>query len=348
MPSPQSDPGTLADPWAIEPTDFPFAAGIKSKCRFLLNYAVLAPSGHNSQPWRFRLGEDWIEVLADRSRRLPVVDPEDRELTMSCAAAAETLVLAARAFGLAPELTQLPDGGASDLIARVKIASGAAGPVTPEVHEAIVHRRTTRRSFAPDPLPDTLRTACVSAARSVGITAVFAGDEATHCIIADLVAESDLRQFDDPAFRRELAQWIRPRDTPSRDGMSSAAFGMPDALSGLGAFMIRTFDVGGLAASGDAKLIREGSPTFMVLASPGDAPADWVAAGCALADILITLSAEGWAASYLNQPIEVDDLRPKLKTALGIDGHPQLLLRVGRAELPAPSARRSVDEVLVR
>lgn len=347
MPAPRSEPGAPDNPWAVRPADFPAAAGMKHKLRFLLNYAVLAPSGHNSQPWRFRLGESHVEVLADRSRRLPVVDPEDRELTMSCAAAAETFTLAARASGLAPELTPLPENRDPNTIALIDFASGPSSPVSPAVLDAIVRRRTTRSTFAPEVLPETLRTACVSAAQTVGASAVFAGDEATHRIIADLVAEGDRRQFDDPAFRRELAHWIRPRDAPGRDGMSSAAFGMPDALSGLGGFMIRTFDIGGVAASGDARLIRDGSPVFMVLASPGDAPSDWVAAGRALADVLITLSAEGWTASYLNQPIEVDDLRPKLKAALGIDGQPQLLLRVGRAELPAPSARRPVDEVLV-
>lgn len=275
-----------------------------------------------------------------------MVDPKDRELTMSCAASAETLAVAARAFGLAARVVPLPTSNSPDEIARINIASRKTGPVVPRVLEAILQRRTTRKPFSPDPLPEKLQAACVSVARSVGVMTVFAGDEATHRMIANLVAEGDRRQFDDPAFRRELAHWMRPRDAPGRDGMSGAAFGMPDALSGLGGFMIRTFDIGGVAASGDARLIRDGSPVFMVLASPGDAPADWVAVGRALADILIILSAEGWTASYLNQPIEVEDLRPKLKTALGIDGHPQLLLRVGRADLPPPSARRPVDEVL--
>lgn len=337
----------MADPWDVEPTDFPAAAGAKRKLRFLLNYAVLAPSGHNSQPWLFRLGESSVDILADRSRRLPAVDPEDRELTMSCAAAAQTLVLAARAFGLAADLIPLPEGAGSDLVARVEIASGPAGHVTPEVPEAILRRRTTRRSYAPDLLPGPQRIACVATAHALGVTALFAGDEATHRAIAELVAEGDRRQFDDPAFRQELADWIRPRGAPGRDGISGAAFGMPDVLSGFGAFMIRTFDIGGVAASGDTRLIREGSPVFMILASPGDAPADWVATGRALAEILIALSADGWTASYLNQPVEVPDLRPKLKAALGVEEHPQLLLRVGRAELPEPAARRPVDEVLV-
>lgn len=350
MSASQSDTGALANPWAVRPADFPVGAGTKDKLRFLVNYAVLAPSGHNSQPWQFRLGENQVEVLADRSRRLPVVDPDDRELTMSCAAAAETMAQAARAFGLVPKFDPLPERGDPNVIARIEIASAPARPETPEVTEvtdAILRRRTTRSDFTPDVVPEKLQKDCVSAAQALGVSAVFAGDEPAHRIIADLVAEGDRRQFDDPAFRRELAHWIRPGKAPGGDGISGTAFGVPDALSKVGAYMIQTFDIGRVAASGDAKLIREGSPLFMVLASPGDAPADWVAAGRALAAILIKLSRGGWTGSYLNQPIEVSALRPKLKEAFDLDGQPQLLMRIGKADLPPPSARRPVDEVLV-
>ena len=52
--------------------------------------------------------------------------------------------------------------------------------------------------------------------------------------------------------------------------------------------------------------------------------------------------------SYLNQPIEVPDLRPELKRALGVEAvAPAFCLRVVRAELPSPPPRRPVDEVLI-
>lgn len=347
MPGNRDEKPGPADPWAVDAADFPAAGTPTQQLRFLLNYAVLAPSGHNSQPWLFDLGDGRVDVLADRSRRLPVVDPDDRELTISCAVAAETLVLAARQFGLTLGLAPFPEGPRSDLVARLEVTGNSTVPPSFAVLDAIRFRRTTRKAFDPDPLPDDLRAACAAAAKDAGVSVVFAGDETTHHDIAELVAEGDRRQFDDPAFRGELAHWIRPRASPGRDGMSGAAFGMPDALSGVGAFMIRTFDIGGMAASGDERKILEGSPVFMVLATPDDDPSDWVATGRALADALVTLSAEGWTASYLNQPIEIPELRPRLKEALGIEAHPQLLLRVGRADLPEPAARRPVDDVLV-
>lgn len=75
MPEIRNDERGSADPWTIDPADFPAAGGPMRQLKFLLDYAVLAPSGHNSQPWLFRIGDGWVEVHADRTRRLPVVDP---------------------------------------------------------------------------------------------------------------------------------------------------------------------------------------------------------------------------------------------------------------------------------
>ena len=57
----------------------------------MVEYASKAPSGHNTQPWFFTLGADAITITPDFSKRLPVVDPDDRELFISLGCAAENL-----------------------------------------------------------------------------------------------------------------------------------------------------------------------------------------------------------------------------------------------------------------
>ena len=60
--------------WNVSEEAFPIQGGPEEKLRFLLNYAVLAPSGHNTQPWLFRLSGDEGALCADRTRHggLPV------------------------------------------------------------------------------------------------------------------------------------------------------------------------------------------------------------------------------------------------------------------------------------
>lgn len=73
--------------WSSAIDEFPISGTTNQKLGALVRYAVRAPSSHNSQPWLFRVVGDTLELRADRGRRLPVVDPEDRELTISCGAA---------------------------------------------------------------------------------------------------------------------------------------------------------------------------------------------------------------------------------------------------------------------
>ena len=61
--------------------------------------ARLAPSKHNTQPWRFAIVEEGVEIYADYTRRLPHVDPDHRELLMSVGAAIMNLRVAAAHFG---------------------------------------------------------------------------------------------------------------------------------------------------------------------------------------------------------------------------------------------------------
>lgn len=337
-----------SDPWAIDARDFPRDGGAAARFEFLLGYAILAPSGHNTQPWWFRAGGDGIEVHADRTRCLPVVDPGDRELTISCGAAIGHLEIALRYFGYEPGVQLLPDPEAGDLLARLRPRSGTGtAPDCDALFEAIVRRRTNRRPFRDEPVPDRVLDACRERAGSLGAGLRVVDERTEREAVAELVARGDRIQFRDKRFRRELAAWIHSHSLGSRDGISGAAIGMPDILSAAGGLALRTFDMGKGVAADDRERIDSGSPTLLALATEGDAAVPWLNAGRALARVLLTLTADGWSASYLNQPIEVDSLRPRLRETLGLGGQPQILLRCGRGDDPPPAARRPVAEVLM-
>ena len=132
----------------------------------------------------------------------------------------------------------------------------------------------------------------------------------------------------------------------SETRFTPAAFGMPDVLSAVGGLVIRTFDMGqGIGAKDEE--IATASPALLVVATDGDRARDWLRAGMAHMNVLLAVTAAGLTAAYLNQPIEVDRLRPRLRDAVGTRGMPQLLFRVGRGPAITPAARRSVEEVLV-
>jgi nitroreductase len=336
------------DPWAVDPAAFGACRDSAARLRFLVTYAVLAPSPHNTQPWLFRLRDaETLELRADHTRALPVVDPAGRALTIACGAALANLRCAAEALGEGLEVATLPDAEDPTLLARV----GALGRRQPGVAQAkllraMTVRRTSRFPFAPEPPPAELRATAIAAAGA-------RDDARLHWIealedrhdLALLIGEGDRIQMADAGFRHELAAWMRSRHGVTRDGMSGAAFGMPDLLSGTAALVVRSFDMGAGQAARDMAL-AEGSPVLAVLETPGDRAADWLAAGEALQRALLAVTAAGFTASFLNQPIEVPSLRPRLAQRLGLDGAPQLLLRIGRGPKPVPAARRPVRDVL--
>ena len=316
--------------------------------RRMLNHAVLAPSGHNTQPWLFRLVTDQLDLIADRTRALPVVDPYDRELTISCGVALDHLVIAGRHYGIEVEVEVSTDSNDADLLARCRIANDIAPTATDNaLFKAIPYRRTTRTKFEKRELSEDVSDRCIEFAKQFGVELKLITDTAKRREIAELVAEGDRIQFADPRFRRELASWIHSRRGSSHDGMSGEGFGMPDALSSIGALVIRTFDLGNGVAASDQEKIVEGSPTLAVFSSLSDTLPHWLATGQALSRVLLTLADAGATASYLNPPVELEQLRIRLRELAGCKGTPQLLMRFGYGPSVASTVRREVDEVLI-
>lgn len=345
--------------WNIRETDFPKGGTLSEKMNFLLRYAILAPSGHNAQPWLFKIvGNNVIEVYADRSRALPLVDPDDRELIISCGAALYHLRLAANHFGIADEVQLLPDKNNNpDLLARVGLKDDDnKGTIKKQAErdaplfEAITKRRSNRSPFENTRLPDDLLASLKDSANTNGAWLdVIDDDESKKNTLADLISQGDRIQLSDKRFRRELAAWIHPNRSRSQDGMPGYAHGIiSDIASHLGPFLIRTFDIGKGQAAKDKEL-ASGSPVLVVLGTDADDPMNWIQTGQALARILLQARAKNVWTTFMNQPIEVPELRPKLLQALGrASGFPQLLMRMGYGKEVKPTPRREIDDVIAK
>jgi len=337
----------LWDPWEISEGGFPKAGTSSEKLRYLLNYAVLAPSGHNSQPWLFKIVDDEVQLYADRTRALPVCDPEDRELIMACGAALFHLRIALRHFGYEGKVQTFPDRNEPDLLARVGF--GGKGKPTAEEQlffKAIPKRRTNRMPFDSREVPEKVLSELKEAASKEGAWLEIVKENERNKV-ADLIAEGDRIQMADSRFRREVAAWIHPNRSASHDGMPAYALGLGGLTSSFAPIVVRTFDMGKGQAAKDRQLAT-GSPVLAVLGTDDDAPADWLSAGQALDRVLLRARAEEIWASFLNQPIEVPELRPKVRDLLGRKGYPQLLLRMGYGRDIKSTPRRTAGEVLRR
>jgi nitroreductase len=312
---------------------------------YLVATAARAPSLHNTQPWRFLIAPDAVEVHADRSRGLPAEDPAGRELLISCGAAIFGLRLAVRSLGRLPVVTLLPNPGRPDLLAELTL--GQEVPVTAgecELLAAVPHRHTHRGPFAAEPLPDGLLAGLKHDAAAEGATLVLIGEGGARQTLKHLVLAAAHWQRRNPAFQDELRRWTRPERSMSRDGVPAhalrAASPGPDERLAL-----RDFGPGGHAGL----LPADGPPPAMtaILTTAGDTPVDWLRAGQALNRMLLH-AASKWVFADLNsEPTESPLIRALFRDRLALPGVPHLLLEFGRAHTAAATARRPVGELLI-
>ena len=307
--------------------------------RALIRSATRAPSSHNTQPWRFRVEDGGVTVYADPERRLPVNDPADRELTISGGCALMNLRVAAAAAGYAYRLESLPQGERASCLARLVWQDGEPDAEEVNLAPAIDRRWTCRQLFRPTPIAQEAVEAFMATADQEGARLQLVEPGEMRLEVARLVAQGDALQWRDREWRAELAGWIRSRR--GGDGLT-----VPAAIAPFARAAVRGFDMGRRLGAHDRKL-AEDAPRLIALCTEGDGRLDWLRAGQALERVLLAASQLGLQASYLNQPIQVASLRPRLRAALGDPGHPQVLLRLGypQREPPAPT-RRPVDDVI--
>lgn len=340
------------DPRKIQEDNFPITGSTAEKLGFLLNYAVFAPSSHNTQPWQFKITGDAIELYADKTRALPVADPDYRELTISCGAALFHLRIAMRHFGYGDVVEILPDRNNPNLLARIRLGSKRIARLEEKLlFRAIPKRCTNRLTFKDTQLPKSLMLelefACCSEGEWLQICTQRIPPAKRDTVI-NLIAEGDRIQMADPLFRQELASWIHSANSPSHDGIPAHAQGLNRRLDGLTpliSYAIRSFNFGKSQAAKDRQLTVQ-APALMLISSVGDRPTDWLATGEALAHLLLRARVEDVWASFFNQPIQVPQLRSRLQTLFPEPGYPQILLRLGYAREVEPTPRRSVDEVV--
>jgi hypothetical protein len=334
------------NPWLWKESDFP-AEGAFAQMTFCLRYALLAPSSHNAQPWFFTAHHGELLVFADRSRALPVVDPDDRELVISCGALIGQLGVALSHFGLTHTVTLLPDRHRPDLMARVALTDAPRhAPSDEGLFAAILERRTTRVAFEERPVPREIVLALETEGAPEGVLVRSVHNLDDRHLLCDLVEQGDRIQFADRRFRRELAAWVHANRSRVRDGMPGAALGLGDLASAIGPTILRTFDTGAGRAARDRQL-AEGSPLLCAIVTDEDRPRAWLEAGRVLTRVLLRATSHGLTASFLNQPIEVPELRPRLREAIGCTGEPQILLRIGYGPKVPHTSRRPLEEVLL-
>lgn len=311
----------------------------------IVRYATLAPSGHNTQCWRFRLENRSIAILPDLSRRTPVVDPDDHHLFVSLGCAAENLVQAARAFGFVGNAESSPATGGVTTVALER-----SKPEESPLFKAIPHRQCTRTDFDGKPLAAEELRLLEAAGTGNGVAIILLTEREAMEEVLEYVVQGNTMQMNNPAFVSELESWIRFSDGEAirtGDGLTARSTGSPPAPRWLGRRLFRTFFRVKPENDKYARHIRS-SAGIAVFASNVDDKDHWVEAGRCYERFALQATALGIRNAFVNQPVEESRLRPEFAKALGLgDRRPDLVVRFGRGKEMPRSLRRPVESVLM-
>lgn len=313
--------------------------------RDLVRYATLAPNGHNTQPWLFRIGDKRMEILPDFSRRTPVVDPDDHHVFVSLGAAVENLSLASAARG-APGTIGFESGNKGSVVFDFEPARAIPSPM----FDAIAKRQSTRADYDGSAVAAADLDTLVRAAAVPGVDLVLLTDRNRIDQLRDLVLTGNSMQMADAAFVRELKSWLRfnPKQAlRTGDGLYSVASGNPALPDWLGPHAFDWLLTEKSENDAYDRQIRS-SAGIAVFVGAGESPAHWVAVGQACQRFALQATALGLKQAFINQPVEVARLRPELAALIGLPGRrPDIVMRFGYGPTLPWSPRRPVDAVIV-
>ncbi|GAB2592388.1 NAD(P)H nitroreductase [Paractinoplanes abujensis] len=303
--------------------------------------ALHAPSVFNTQPWRWRIDGDTMELHADESRRLEITDRDGRLLLLSLGAALHHARTALAAAGWSCTVERLTGPGP---VARIQL--GAPVPPAPDARrlaEAIPQRRTDRRPFGSRTVTDAelTRLRLLVEANGAYLHVVPADQVPALAISAQLAGDAELG---DPFYRDELREWTH-RPVAAGDGVPAGTAVEP----GLRRVPVRDFapdDTPGLAVGAD----HDQGAAYVILFGRGDEHLDLLRGGEALSALLLAATADGLATAPLTDAVEVTWPRLLVRGLLADLGEPYVVVRLGYSAsatpLP-PRPRRVAADVIV-
>lgn len=312
----------------------------------ILKYAAKAPSGHNTQPWKFKTGDGSINILPDFTRALPVVDPDNHALYISLGCALENLIIAANEFNYNAETEFTGDEREPKIVIKL-----SAAPETdkPGLFDYIAKRQVTRGKFKPEKVPQSLLSELFEETEGVHVRLFLSEEEIDS--LTPYIMEGNSLQFGNRAFVRELVSWIRfsEKEVMTKgDGIWSGSMGLPDTGRFLGNIIMKNFVSAASEEKRLRKLIRASAGFALFMVEKND-PVHWIKLGQAFQRFGLLATKNNVSHAHLNMPCEELHVRDKLIRDFNLgDLTPLLLIRFGYSEPMPYSFRRNLASMIER
>ena len=298
------------------------------KLQFFVNYAVLAPSGHNTQPWHFGHRGQSLLLEFNANKNLAYSGSLAAEPHVSLGSCLETLRLAALGFGYELQITYNLQ---TKLIATIEL--GAKQTADKSLLQAITQRVSNRSSFSNKQPPTSLLETLIHSEFD-DASLMYTTQQKHIEFLAQQTKYSTEVIMTDPKFRAELSVWVRNNRTKQHDGMPGFVQGMPTPPSMLARHIVKRFDISKGQAKKDSQRVLHSSAIILVMAH-NTRPTAFLNAGRLYARICVLAQQQGVATSGVGAAAIDPTTKKLVKDTLGLPHLPTALIRLGYATKPA-------------
>lgn len=316
----------------------------------LIQSAIKAPSGHNTQPWKFRVEGNAIIIYPDYERKLPVVDADNHALFISLGCALENLVIAAQYFGFKTNTTYYTEQTANESIV-VQLTPSSAEKGNGVLFNFIDTRQATRNKYNGEAIPEMDIQKLKIVSKQEDVQTILLTAEKDIKPIIGLVKEGNSLQFSNPSFIAELIKWIRfNKKTAIKqgDGLYGAVTGSPSVPTWFGKLFMKLSTNPEKEANKWVGLMNSSSALMIFTAERNDKKA-WINVGRSFERTMLTATSLNINHAHANMPCEELEVRQKLIELLSLKHgeQPLLLIRLGYSEKMPYSFRRPLKDVVL-
>lgn len=319
----------------VNASDFPDKDNLENQIGFVLNYAILAPSTHNSQPWLFKINAPECQIYYDPKLILPEADPKTRDLYISIGCAIENLILAARYFNIFDSISYGPFENKEQLATiRFKKYTSVRNDEYKIILGTITKRINARGLFSSESVSTNIINSISSTIQNYLIDDIkvhWVADKDKIHKLAKLTADGLKSAYRRPAFRKEMSRWMHPSLTRSKGGLPGYALRMPFLFSFVLPTLVKWFNLGRLLSILNYKSLSS-APLVVVITADRDDPNTWLNVGRLAERLMLEFNNFNWQTSIFVAAIEMGSFHNEVQKIISTNQMPQFLFVVGKVD----------------
>ncbi|MEN9328188.1 MAG: hypothetical protein RI947_996 [Candidatus Parcubacteria bacterium] len=337
--------------WSVNIDDFDKQQLPREKIKFLLKFAILAPSTHNSQPWKFIINADSCEIYNDTSINIKEADPKGRDLYISFGCLVENLHIAASYYGVFDKvnysINKRTNGVAVVHFKDLNGSKNVRNDSYRELLDAICKRITTRGIFKDTKVNDQTIEDINKLNLFPELTTHLISDSKQIEGLSKLTSQGLRIAYESKKFRKEMSQWFVTAISNRREGLPTYSLNMPFLLSLIFPTLVRFVNIGKKVSRLIYNTINS-APLVCIISSKGDDELIWLKTGQLAERIMLLTTSKGLKNSIFVASVEMGNLHKNVQKLIGTNEIPHFLFCIGYMDISTmPTPRQPLSQKII-